>query len=352
MDDLLKKAVDATGAEPPELEHLRRVTGRSIAVVALIAFLAYGLISALVGIGIQNLVDELQSADTAWLIAALLLAPLSQIPQAFSTIGASLRQVLFLPALMLQYAVQFIALAVPSSAARVALEVRFFERVGVDAGGAISIGLIDSVSGFVIQLALILVISISGLASLHLSAVTPSGSGSSSGGPSALAKLLVLAVVLLVVGVIVALAVPRYRAIVKEAIPRYRANVRAQLSSGAAALRVLRSPLKLAFLFGGNLVAQIVLAVILGLCLRAFGERQSLAALLLVNTFVSLFAGFMPVPGGMGVAEAGYTAGLVALGVPDAAAVSTALTFRLVTFYLPPLWGSAGMRWLRRRSYL
>ena len=71
-------------------------------------------------------------------------------------------------------------------------------------------------------------------------------------------------------------------------------------------------------------------------------------ALILVNTFVSLFAGFMPVPGGMGVAEAGYTAGLVALGIPNAAAVSTALAFRLVTFYLPPIWGSFGMRWLRK----
>ena len=45
----------------------------------------------------------------------------------------------------------------------------------------------------------------------------------------------------------------------------------------------------------------------------------------------------MPVPGGMGVAEAGYTAGLVALGVPNAAAMSTAMSFRLVTFYLPPM---------------
>ena len=43
-----------------------------------------------------------------------------------------------------------------------------------------------------------------------------------------------------------------------------------------------------------------MLAIILGLCLRAFGQSASLAALILVNTFVSLFAGFMPVPGGVG----------------------------------------------------
>jgi uncharacterized protein (TIRG00374 family) len=349
LDDLMQRCVRATGTEPPQLEQLRRVTLRSILTVVLIGFLAYALISAIAGIGIQNLVDELKQADPVWLLAALVLTPFVQVPQAFSTMGASIQDVRFGPVLMLQYAIQFIALAVPSSAARVALEVRFFQRNGVDAGGALSIGLIDSLSGFAIQMLLILVITLSGLASLSLSSVT--SSGSSSGGSST-PKLLILAVVLLALGGIVALAVPRYRAMVREAIPRYRENLRAQMSAGAAALRVLRHPMKLLMLFGGNLTAQVMLAIILGLCLRAFGQQASLAALILVNTFVSLFAGFMPVPGGMGVAEAGYTAGLVALGIPNAVAVSTALAFRLVTFYLPPIWGTFGMRWLRRHSYV
>jgi uncharacterized protein (TIRG00374 family) len=111
-------------------------------------------------------------------------------------------------------------------------------------------------------------------------------------------------------------------------------------------------PRKLVFIFVGNLSAQILQAVILGVCLGSFGYHTSLAGLILVNTFVSLFAGFMPVPGGMGVAEAGYTAGLVALGIPNTVAVSTAIAFRLVTFYLPPIWGSFGMRWLRSHAYL
>jgi uncharacterized membrane protein YbhN (UPF0104 family) len=54
----------------------------------------------------------------------------------------------------------------------------------------------------------------------------------------------------------------------------------------------------------------------------------------------------------MGVAEAAYTAGLVGLGVPNEVALPTAITFRLVTYYLPPIWGAGAMRWLRKRSYL
>ena len=350
LDDLMQRATEVTGTEAPELEQLRRVSGKQIAIVALVAFLAYGLISALAGIGIENLWDELKSADMVWIVTALLLAPLSQIPQAFSTMGASVRDLLFAPVLMLQYAVQFIQLAVPSSAARVALEVRFFQRQGVETGGALSIGLIDSVSGFVIQIALILIITLSGLASLDLS--TGSSSSSSSDSSSSGPNLLLLAAGLIVLGALIAWLIPRYRNKIKEAIPRYRVAIRAQMASGAQALRVLRSPSKVAMLFLGNLTAQLMLAMILGICLRAFGERASFAGLVLVNTFVALFAGFMPVPGGMGVSEAALTAGLVALGVPNAAAMSTAIAYRMATFYLPPIWGSVATRWLKRHSYL
>ena len=56
--------------------------------------------------------------------------------------------------------------------------------------------------------------------------------------------------------------------------------------------------------------------------------------------------------GRMNVREAGLTAGLQAIGIPSSVAISTALAFRLVTFYVPPLWGSFAMRWLRTHSYV
>ena len=81
-------------------------------------------------------------------------------------------------------------------------------------------------------------------------------------------------------------------------------------------------------------------------------SEKMMQLILWVCPAVSLFAGLMPVPGGVGVAEAGYTYGLQAIGVPSAIAVATALAFRLVTFYLPPLWCSQAMSWLRRNAYV
>ena len=40
------------------------------------------------------------------------------------------------------------------------------------------------------------------------------------------------------------------------------------------------------------------------------------------------------------------------VSIPEAAATSTALAFRLVTFYLPPLWGGFAMRWMKQQSHL
>ena len=351
LDHLRKLAAEAVGTEPPALEKVRRVSWTSVAMVVLIGIVAYTLIVALANVGLQSLIDELKKADPVWLLGALLLSPGIQVAQSFGTIGASIRPVRFLPVLMLEYAIQFIALAVPSSAARVALEVRFFERNGVDAGGAVSIGAIDSFCGFIVQILLILVITLTGLANLNLSSGSSSSSSSSSASSGGV-SLLALAVALVVLGIVIVLVVPRYRHAVRAAIPRFRAGLRTQLSASASALRVLRSPSKVTLIFLGNLSSQILQAIILGICLGAFGHHTSLAGLILVNTFVSLFAGFMPVPGGMGVAEAGYTAGLVALGIPNTVAVSTAIAYRLVTFYLPPIWGSLATRWLRRNSYL
>jgi uncharacterized membrane protein YbhN (UPF0104 family) len=281
-------------------------------------------------------------------LGALVLSPLVQVWFSFATLGATMAPLRLVPVLMLQYAIQFIALVLPASAARVALEVRFFTKWGLAVAAAMSVGVIDSFLGFLVQIALIVVILLSGLATISPQAVD---AGSTGGGDAGMSGLALVAVVT-ALGFVLVLVVPAWRARLRAAVPKYRAALVEQATKARGALAVLRHPGKLALMLGGNLAAQVTQAVILGLCLHAFGQQADLAQLILINTFVSLFAGLMPVPGGMGVAEAGYTAGLQAIGVPSAIAVSTAIVFRLVTFYLPPLWGSLAMRWLRRHEYV
>jgi uncharacterized membrane protein YbhN (UPF0104 family) len=73
---------------------------------------------------------------------------------------------------------------------------------------------------------------------------------------------------------------------------------------------------------------------------------------ILVSIAVSLFAGLMPVPGGIGITEAALTAGFIAIGVPDATALAAALTCRVVNYYIPPIPGWFALRWMQSRLYL
>ncbi len=355
LDDLTAAAVAAAGVEQPELQKIQRVTVRSIVMVALVAIFAYWLIAMLAGVDFASLVEELSSANKWWLFGALLLSPVVQMGLSFSTLGATMQRLLYFPVLMLQYAIQFIALTLPATAARVALSVRFFQRFGVPPAGAVSIGMIDSFSGFLVQIALILIILLSGLpgfTSPIRSSTDTTSTDTTTTDTSSDPTLLALVGVLIVVGIVLALVVPKFRNRIRGIIPRIRAGLTEQADVVRAALAVIRRPTKVGSMLLGNLWAQVVQAVILGMCLAAFGQTAYLSQLILINTAVSLFAGLMPVPGSMGVAEAGYTAGLQAIGIPSSIAMSTAIAFRLVTFYLPPLWGSVSMRWLRKHEYV
>jgi uncharacterized membrane protein YbhN (UPF0104 family) len=348
IGDLTDVAVAAAGVDAPTPLRIQRVTWRSVLVMVAIAAFTYFVLSKLMGIDFAAIWAELSSADPVWLLAGLLVAPTVQVGLSASTMGSSIRPLRFGPVLLLQYAIQFIALTLPATAARLALEIRFFERFGIAAGAALSMGLIDSFSGFTVQVALLLLIWVSDVPGLTTSITSGASTSTESSGPS----LAALVAILIVVGLVLAVVVPRFRRRIRAQIPKFRASLREQVGEVRGAITVLRSPAKVFQMLGGNLTAQVLQAIVLGLCLHAFGSTAHLSQLILINTFVSLFAGLMPVPGGMGVAEAGYTAGLQAIGVPSAVAVSTAIAFRLLTFYLPPIWGGFAMRWLRRHSYV
>jgi len=333
LDGLRDQAATAAGTEAPKLEPLRRVTLGSVLLLVLLAFAAWAIVSALADVGLATLVAELQGADGTWITIALVVSLLVQVAEAFSTIGACPLALRLGPAIGLQFAIRFIALTVPSSAGRVALNVRFFQRAGLATSGAVAVGLVDSVAGFVVQVLLVLGIWLAGLVTLTISL---------NGVSIDISPQLVLAIVILcVVAVAVAVFVPKVR---KAIAPR--------LADAREALRVLKTPTKVLQLFLGNLVAQVILAIVLSMCVRAFGAHVSLAEAILVNTLASLLSGVIPVPGGIGVMEGAIAAGLVAVGVSDPVAVSAALTFRMITFYLPPIWGGYAMRSLKQRGYL
>ena len=220
---------------------------------------------------------DLADADWWWLAAALLVGQLPRVANAFSTMGSSTQDLPLGPTTALQFATCYVNLAVPSSAGRIAITTRFFQRFGVPPATALSAGLIDSLSEFVVQIALFLLVFAFSDVDLGLSVSTDQLSG------LATTALIVIAALVLAVGIALA-------------APSLRAKVKASLGRAREALQVLRSPRKVLQLYGGNLVSQVLFAVTLGACARAFGYPVPLSTLILINSVVSLFAGLLPSP--------------------------------------------------------
>jgi uncharacterized membrane protein YbhN (UPF0104 family) len=237
------------------------------------------------------------------------------------------------PLTALQFAICFINLAIPSTAARVAVNIRFFQRFGVEPTRAVSAGVIDSVSGFVVQIVLFLSLAFLSDFDFSVTADTSDLSG--------WVTIALIAIAVIVVAAIVVVAVRPLRARLVEVLRKVR-----------VALMVLKSPTKVLQLFGGNLLSQVLFGVAMAACVIAFGESVPLTQLVLINTVVSLFAGLLPIPGGIGVSEAGLTYGLTRAGLSSEVAFGVALSYRFASFYLPPIWGWFCYRWLIKRRYL
>ena len=326
-------AAKATGKEAGEIAPLRRVRLRDLLLAGLVMIAAYVLITQLAEIGFDTVTDELAKADLAWVAVALVVAQLTFVAQGVSIRGAVVTPLPLLPCVVLQSAIKFINLTVPSSAGRIGMNVRFLQRMGASPGEAVAAGAVDDVSETVVQVLITLL-------TLPFVEVDADASELKLGARDG--RLVAAIVVALVAVVAVVLAVPSLRAKVVS-------TVRNGLSSLWVVARTRRKRLEL---FGGNLASEVLFALTLGAVCHGYGVDLTLVELLFVNTAASAFAGLMPVPGGIGAAEAGLTAGLVALGVDESTAFAVAITHRLCTYYLPPIWGYLSLRWLRRRAYV
>jgi uncharacterized membrane protein YbhN (UPF0104 family)/tRNA A-37 threonylcarbamoyl transferase component Bud32 len=331
LEQLRASAAAATGEKLPDIVPLRRVRPRDLLTTAAIIFAAYLLISKLAKIGFGTIYHELRGSNLVWVAVALIVAQLAYLSQAVQLRGAVETPLPLLPCVVLKSAAKFLNLTVPGSAGSIALGIRFLQRLGVPTGEAVAAGMVDDFIATIVEV----VLFVSLFKFVHFEFDTGNLSGAA---PSKTFVAVVVGAV--VIAAIVVLAVPKLR---DKVVP----SARDALRSTWAVARDRRKRLEL---FGGAIATEVIFALTLGASASAYDIHLSLAQLLLVNVGVTLLAGLIPVPGGIGAAEAGLAAGLVAMGVPEATAFAIAITHRLCTYYLPPVWGYFSLQWLRHKG--
>ena len=337
--DLLPRLRDAVaagaGIDVPKLAEAKRVSWANLlfAVGSLIGiWLIIGVLS-----DAGSSLEAIKGASWGWVALAFVFAQLPVVAEAWALLGAAVGQIPFGRCVALETANTFTAL-VGGDVAVFALRVRFFQRQGYDAEAAVSAGAIATAASWTVKSLLFIIAIPFAAGTFH----APSGSGSNQ-----TAVWIILAVIVAagIAATLIAL-VPKLRRLASRRIRPHLLSIWANVKTIAA------EPHKIVYVLAGSTLAQLLIILALGASLHAVGQHASIATLITVNTLAAIVGGAVPVPGGLGVVEAGLIAGLTSAGIPQDQAVAAVLIQRFFAAYLPPVWGWATLAWMRRREYV
>jgi len=338
LKELRAAGAAQAGVAPPELYEPRRVSWPTLIIAVGTLIGGWALIGVL--LKVADSFSTLKTASIPWVVLTFLLAISTTPAVAVTTVGSVTKPLPFGRVALLELSDSFTGLAA-GSVGVLGARVRFIQRQGYDATLAISSGVVASTASWIVKGALFLLCLPIAWGSFDF------GSSLDAGTTGAKFIKLIL-VVVVVVGLVagIAMLLPRWRRLAV-------AKLRPKLDESLDHLKVLSgTPSKLVEIFGGQLAAQLLVALALGTSLHAFGDHLSLPTIIVVITIGSMLGGISPVPGGMGVVEAGMILGLTAAGIQNDVAVSAVFLQRLFTSYLPPIWGWFALIYLRRREYL
>ena len=339
LEDVRTRTAQAFDIEVPKLAEPRRVSWGTI--IMTIGTLIGGWALILVLIKVGQSFDTIKGAAWGWVGATAVLAQLAYPSTALSEIGTVSGVLPYGRVVALEFANAFTSLA-GGTPATFATRVRFFQQQGFDATQAVTSGALVSTTSWIAKGSLFVISLPLAWGNLNFS-----NDGQNASGDHGKAIWLLLAIIVLVVVLIgVGLAIPRLRRLAAD-------KARPKVRQVWADLKVLATtPAKLVELVGGAFCGQLMVALALGAALHAFGQHLSLATMFIVITIASMLGGVSPVPGGMGVVEAGMILGLTAAGIPETDAVAATFVQRTFTSYLPPLWGWFVLVWMRKKEFL
>jgi uncharacterized protein (TIRG00374 family) len=337
LKSLREALASAAGVEAPKLVEAKRISWPNLLMV----------VGSLVGlwliIGVlteaSGSLSVIRGAAWGWVAAAFVLGQLPVVTGAWALTGAVMGPLPFGRCVALETSNMFTSF-VGGDAAVFGVRVRFFQRQGLDAPAAISSGAIAGTASWVVKGALFLICLPFAAGDFH--------KPTSSDGGSHQDIVWIILIVVLAVAVLIAVVtlVPRLRRMVNEKARPHLATIWNDVKAIAV------EPRKIAYVLGGSLGSQILIALCLGASLHSVGEHASFATLIVVLTLAAMIGGAVPVPGGAGVIEVGLIAGLSAAGIPQDQAVAAVFIERFCTAYLPPIWGWATLVWMRRSDYI
>ena len=311
LQDLRDALVALTPTADAEPARLNRFSTRTVlmAVVALVA-----VWTLLAQLDFQQVSAAVSQANIWWMLAALAFSVATYVGAGLTLVAFSPERLSLWRSTEVHLASAVVSLVAPAGVGGAAINLRFLNRKGVPtAVGVATVALVQVVQ-FIVTVVLLVV----------LAAMT----GQSTGLTLPSGWVLVAAGAIVVVAAVI-LVIPQARTWAWAKIePTYR-QVWPRL------VWVMSNPMRLALGVGGALMLSLSYILSFSASLWAFGYTVPFAVLAITYLASNTVGSIVPSPGGIGPVELALTAGLVAAGVPYGVALSTAVVYRLVTFWIP-----------------
>ena len=311
LQDLRDALVALTPTADAEPARLNRFSTRTVlmAVVALVA-----VWTLLAQLDFQQVSAAVSQANIWWMLAALAFSVATYVGAGLTLVAFSPERLSLWRSTEVHLASAVVSLVAPAGVGGAAINLRFLNRKGVPtAVGVATVALVQVVQ-FIVTVVLLVV----------LAAMT----GQSTGLTLPSGWVLVAAGAIVVVAAVI-LVIPQARTWAWAKIePTYR-QVWPRL------VWVMSNPMRLALGVGGALMLSLSYILSFSASLWSFGYTVPFAVLAITYLASNTVGSIVPSPGGIGPVELALTAGLVAAGVPYGVALSTAVVYRLVTFWIP-----------------
>jgi len=332
LSELQNTVAERAGVETVQYENLERVDRRTIMTVVVLALATYFIVPQFSDLG--TIVDQVKDANWAWFPLALLMSAMTYVMASVSMAGAIPDRVPAGPLTVTQVGASFTGTLAPAGLGGMALNVRFFQKQGVDhAVAASGVGL-NAVAGVAAH-AMLLGVFVLWAGQQAFGSFNYPEPWWVLVGIGAVAALLLLT-----------LLIPATRRLFRERLwPMMKRS-----ADGIG--NVLSRPSKAVMLFGGSTAITLFYLATMFFCIEAFGGELPLATVGAVFLTGSAIATVAPTPGGLGAVEAALITGFTASGLPASIAIPSVFLFRLATFWLPILPGYFSFEWLQRNDYV
>ncbi|MGH9193213.1 MAG: flippase-like domain-containing protein [Acidimicrobiales bacterium] len=331
--DALQEAVrTATGVEPAPLARLERVRPRTAVSVLALAGGFYFLLPQLADVG--ETAEAASRANWWWLVPIFAGAAATFFAAALSLLGSVPQPIPYLATVRMQVASAFVGRIAPANTGTLAVGIRFLQRAGVDTGAAGAAVGLNALVGLVVHLSLM---------AAFIAWAGTRGPGFSL--PDTNIWLVVIAIGGAASGLVVGL-VPALR---RRVLPPLLGYLR---TAGSSLADVVTDPLRVLALLGGALGITFAFILTLMASVTAFGGGVSFPEIGAAYLIAAAIGSATPTPGGLGAVEAALVAALSGYGMADSAAVSSVLTFRLATYWVPMIPGWIMFQQMQRNEEL